>query len=120
MGGCEARGGFNEGLGEGEVIVHVDERGVARGVEYRFTEAPRFFKYIVKGVHYTQVPDLVSRICGLCGISYLLCAARVFESCLDVSVPESVEAYRELVYLAESEEPRNSRVSDEPPRPSGC
>lgn len=87
--------------GEGEVVVYVDESGVARRVEYRFTEAPRFFEYIVRGLHYTQVPDMVSRICGFCGVSYTLCAARAFESCLGIQVDERVERYRDLVHLAE-------------------
>lgn len=87
--------------GEGEVVVYVDENGVARRVEYRFTEAPRFFEYIVRGLSYTQVPEVVSRICGFCGVSYILCAARAFEACLGMEVPEEVEFFRDIVHLAE-------------------
>jgi coenzyme F420-reducing hydrogenase alpha subunit len=87
--------------GEGEIAVIVDGENRVRDVEYHITEAPRFFEYIVRNKHYTTVPDLVSRICGLCGSSYTLGAAKAFEECLGVDVPLEVEKYRAVLHLAE-------------------
>ncbi|MEM4769738.1 MAG: nickel-dependent hydrogenase large subunit, partial [Desulfurococcaceae archaeon] len=87
--------------GEGEIVLYVDDRGVTRNVELRIVEAPRFFEHIVKGLHYTMIPDIVSRICGFCGVSYILTAVKAFENCMSITVSEEVETYRELVHLAE-------------------
>ncbi|MEM0004463.1 MAG: nickel-dependent hydrogenase large subunit [Desulfurococcaceae archaeon] len=87
--------------GEGEITVIVNGENRVRGVEYYITEAPRFFEYIVRNKHYTTVPDLVSRICGLCGSSYVLGAAKAIETGLGLSVPPEVEQYRAVVHLAE-------------------
>ncbi|MEM5833573.1 MAG: nickel-dependent hydrogenase large subunit [Candidatus Aenigmatarchaeota archaeon] len=87
--------------GEGEIVLYVDDHGVTRNVELRIVEAPRFFEHIVKGLHYTMIPDIVSRICGFCGVSYILTAVKAFENCMSINVSEKVETYRELVHLAE-------------------
>lgn len=86
--------------GEGEVVLRT-ENGKITGVEVRITEAPRFFEYIVRGRRYWDVPDLVSRICGLCGVSHIVTACRAFESCLGVEVPEHEEELRMAILGAE-------------------
>ncbi|MEM0002453.1 MAG: nickel-dependent hydrogenase large subunit [Desulfurococcaceae archaeon] len=87
--------------GEGEIAVVVDGNNRVIDVEYHITEAPRFFEYIVRNKHFTIVPDLVSRICGLCGSSYELGAARAFEVGFEINVPEKIEKYRVMIHLAE-------------------
>jgi len=86
--------------GEGEIHVYIRE-GKLQDVEVRITEAPRFFEYIVVGRRPTDVPDIVSRICGLCGVSYILVAVRAFERGLGIEVPEQVELYRRALHGAE-------------------
>lgn len=86
--------------GEGEVIIEV-ESGFVKNVRFKIVEAPRFFNHIVRGLHYSQIPDLVSRICGFCGVSYVLVASKAFERCLGLSVPEYVDALRTALHLAE-------------------
>lgn len=87
--------------GEGEIAVIVDSNNRVVDVEYRITEAPRFFEYIVENKHYTIIPDLVSRICGLCGVSYELGAANAIEKGLEINVPAKIEEYRVMIHLAE-------------------
>ncbi len=86
--------------GEGEVVLKTED-GRIIGVEVRVSEAPRFFEYLVRGRLYTEVPDLVSRICGLCGVSYMITACKAFESCLGVEVPEDEERLRMAALAAE-------------------
>ncbi len=86
--------------GEGEVVLRT-ENGKMVGVEVRISEAPRFFEYIVRGRRYVDVPDLVSRICGLCGVSYVVTACRAFENCFEIEVPEYEEELRMAVLGAE-------------------
>lgn len=86
--------------GEGQVVLKSSDGKVA-GVEIRISEAPRFFEYIVRGRRYSEVPDLTSRICGLCGVSYALTASKAFESCLSIEVPEEEERLRLALLAAE-------------------
>jgi len=86
--------------GEGEIHIYIRE-GKLQDVEVRITEAPRFFEYIVLGRRPIDVPDIVSRICGLCGVSYVLTAIRAFEKGLGIEVPEHVELYRRALHGAE-------------------
>jgi len=86
--------------GEGEIHVYIKE-GKLQDVEVRITEAPRFFEHIVIGRRAKDVPDMVSRICGICGSSYVLTAVRAFERGLGVKVPEYVELYRKAIHGAE-------------------
>lgn len=86
--------------GEGEVVI-VEENNYVSAVTYRITEAPRFFEYIVRGRDMQTVIDIVSRVCGLCGVSYSFVAARAFEQCLEVDVDEDIELFREVLHLVE-------------------
>mgnify|MGYP001772808607 CR=1 FL=1 len=86
--------------GEGQVVLKSSEGRIV-GAEVRISEAPRFFEYIVRGRRYLEVPDLVSRICGLCGVSYVLTASMAFERCLSIEVPEDEERLRMAILGAE-------------------
>lgn len=86
--------------GEGQVVLRSSEGRVV-SVEVKILEAPRFFEYLVRGRRYSEVPDLVSRICGLCGVSYMLVAAKAFERCLSIEVPEDEEKLRMAILGAE-------------------
>lgn len=86
--------------GEGQVVLKV-LNGLVTGVEVRITEAPRLFECIVKGRRYFEIPDLTSRICGLCGVSHAYTASKAFENCLSIDVPEDEEKLRLAILAAE-------------------
>jgi len=86
--------------GEGEIHVYVRD-GEVLDVEVRITEAPRFFEYIVVGRRAVDVPDIMSRICGFCGISYILTAIHAFERGAGIEVSQHVEVYRRALHAAE-------------------
>jgi coenzyme F420-reducing hydrogenase alpha subunit len=86
--------------GEGSITV-IERSGRVERVLYEISEAPRYFEYIVRGKSPEVVVDLVSRICGFCGVSYLFLAVKAFEKCLGVEVDEEVDEFREVLHLAE-------------------
>lgn len=86
--------------GEGEVQL-ITKEGSLIGVEVKITEPPRFFEYLVKGRRAVDVPDVVSRICGICGVSYILTAVRAFEKSLGIEPSEEVEKLRLAILGAE-------------------
>lgn len=86
--------------GEGKVYIYIRNGKVSK-VSIEIPEAPRFFEYIVRGKKVDYIPDIVSRICGFCGSSYVLVAVKAFEKCLSVKVPEEVDELRKVIHLAE-------------------
>jgi len=86
--------------GEGGILV-VERGGYVENVFYEISEAPRFFEYIVVGRNAERVVDIVSRVCGLCGVSYSLVAAEAFEKCLGIEVDPEIRMLRAALHLAE-------------------
>ena len=64
--------------------------------EFRITESQRFFEDMVLGKHFSQIPLIVSRICGLCSSSHLITALESIETALDVIPSEQTLVLREL------------------------
>ncbi|MEM4789531.1 MAG: nickel-dependent hydrogenase large subunit [Ignisphaera sp.] len=86
--------------GEGEIII-IERGEVIESVIYRISESPRFFEYIVRGRDLQTVVDIVSRICGLCGVSYVYVASKAFEKCLGIDITEEIENLRVALHLIE-------------------
>ncbi|MGC8983324.1 MAG: nickel-dependent hydrogenase large subunit [Desulfurococcaceae archaeon] len=86
--------------GEGRVYVYVKNGRVER-VEFAVVEAQRYFERLLRGRRVDEVPDVVSRICGFCGVSHALNAAIALEKCLGIAVDEAVEEFRRVLHLAE-------------------
>jgi len=69
--------------------------------EFRVTESHRFFEDMVRGRHFSQVPLIVSRICGLCSSSHLTTAIEALEHALDVEPSEQTLLLRQLSIFGE-------------------
>jgi len=63
--------------GHGKVTIRLDERGaVSQGDSRRRV---RGFERFVQGRLYWEVPVIVQRLCGICPVSHLLCAAKAMD-----------------------------------------
>jgi len=86
--------------GEGALSVKVrGDRVVA--AQLKIFEPPRFFEAFLRGRKYWEVPDLTSRICGICPVAYQMSAVHALESILGVTVTGPLRALRRLIYLGE-------------------
>jgi len=86
--------------GEGALEVVVD-KGEVKDVRLKIFEAPRFFEAFLKGRHYSEVPDIVARICGICPVAYQMSAVHAIESAFGMEVSETVRKLRRLLYCGE-------------------
>ena len=86
--------------GEGRIVI-TEREGVVESVQYEITEAPRFFEHIARGKRPEFVVDLVSRVCGLCGVSYVYLAVKAFEKCYNIEIDPDIDEYRRILHLAE-------------------
>ncbi len=69
--------------------------------ELQIYEPPRFFEAVLRGRHFSEVPDITARICGICPVAYQTSAWQAIERALGVSVDPRIAALRRLLYCGE-------------------
>ncbi len=87
---------------EGEGALHLtirDDR--VDKVELRIFEPPRFFEAFLRGRHFSEAPDITSRICGICPVAYQMSAVHAMEAALGINVDGQLRALRRLLYCGE-------------------
>ncbi len=68
--------------------------------ELKISENKRFFTQAVLGVHYNQVPTIMSRICGTCSSAHTLCSIEAVEKALQFEVSKQTFQLRNLLSYA--------------------
>ena len=86
--------------GEGALHVRIDDDVITR-LELQIYEPPRFFEAFLRGRHFSEVPDIVPRICGICPVAYQMSAIHGLERLFEVQVPPGTRELRRLLYLGE-------------------
>jgi coenzyme F420-reducing hydrogenase alpha subunit len=86
--------------GEGALRVTVKD-SVVLDVELRIFEPPRFFEAFLEGRHFSEVSDIVARICGICPVAYQMSAVHALEQIFGVSVDGALRDLRRLLYCGE-------------------
>ncbi len=82
---------------EGHANLNVElEDGVVKKCELEIYEGQRFFEEMVIGRHFSQIPLIVSRICGLCNVSHLNTAMEAVEKAFSVPVSGQTTILREI------------------------
>ncbi|MET0765945.1 MAG: Ni/Fe hydrogenase subunit alpha [Blastococcus sp.] len=93
-------GGLARIEGEASLRVVLDGDDV-RDVELQIYEPPRFFEAFLRGRQHTEIPDITSRICGICPVAYQSSGWRAIEDACDVAVGPPIAALRRLLYCGE-------------------
>jgi coenzyme F420-reducing hydrogenase alpha subunit len=86
--------------GEGSLYVKLAGEHVA-DVKLKIYEPPRFFEAFLRGRHFSEVPDITARICGICPIAYQMSAVHAIERALGISIDPAVRNLRRLFYCGE-------------------
>jgi len=87
---------------EGEGALHVTVKdGTVEEVQLQIFEPPRFFEAFLQGRHFSEVPDIVARICGICPVAYQMSAVHALESLFGITVNGPLRDLRRLLYCAE-------------------
>ncbi len=87
----EGEGGFSVKIADGNVV----------DVELRIPEPPRFFEAFLRGRHFSEVPDITARICGICPVAYQITSVQAIEDAFCVTVDAQLAALRRLLYCGE-------------------
>lgn len=87
---------------EGEGAMELEVRdGHITELRLRIFEPPRLFEKFLEGRSYTEVPDIVARICGICPVAYQMSAAHAIESIFGARTTPWVREMRRLFYCGE-------------------
>lgn len=86
--------------GEGALDLAIEGGNITR-LRLRIFEPPRFFEKFLEGHHYSEIPDLVARICGICPVAYQVTAAQALEALYGVALTPWARAMRRVLYCGE-------------------
>jgi coenzyme F420-reducing hydrogenase alpha subunit len=87
---------------EGEGALHITvQDGEILDLRLEIYEPPRYFEAFLQGRHFSEVPDIVPRICGICPVAYQMSAIHGLEELFGVRVPEGTHELRRLLYCGE-------------------
>ncbi|MHB8938572.1 MAG: Ni/Fe hydrogenase subunit alpha [Thiobacillus sp.] len=86
--------------GEGALDLRIDDGAITQ-LRLRIFEPPRFFEKFLEGRHYTEIPDMVARICGICPVAYQVTAAQALEQLFGVELDPWARAMRRVFYCGE-------------------
>ncbi len=86
--------------GDGGIEIVIGPAGIEESRVYVY-EAKRYIEKALRGRHYSEVPDITSRVCGLCPTSYSVVSSTAIEKCLGCEPPEHVVRLRRAAQLCE-------------------
>lgn len=86
--------------GEGGLYLRINNDKVD-DVRLEIFEPPRFFEAFLPGRDFTETPDIVARICGICPVAYQMSAVHALENVCGVKVEGQLRDLRRLLYCGE-------------------
>ncbi len=86
--------------GEGALDLRIRDGNIEE-LKLRIFEPPRFFEKFLEGRHYSEVPDIVARICGICPVAYQVTAVQALEKLFGVEVSAWARDMRRVFYCGE-------------------
>ncbi|MDP3583929.1 MAG: nickel-dependent hydrogenase large subunit [Thiobacillus sp.] len=86
--------------GEGALDLRIDDGDITQ-LRLRIFEPPRYFEKFLEGRHYSDIPDFVARICGICPVAYQVTAAQALEKLYGVELSPWARAMRRVFYCGE-------------------
>ncbi|KTD60634.1 coenzyme F420-reducing hydrogenase, alpha subunit [Legionella sainthelensi] len=86
--------------GEGALELEIRNRQIT-SLQLRIYEPPRLFEKFLEGRSYTDVLDLVARICGICPVAYQMTSTQAIEHCFAITPSPWVREMRRLFYCGE-------------------
>ncbi|MBK1617510.1 Ni/Fe hydrogenase subunit alpha [Lamprobacter modestohalophilus] len=107
--------------GEGGLEVSIRDDRIEH-LALRIFEPPRFFEQFLVGHHYSEIPDLVARICGICPVAYQMSGVSAIERLFALDAPRDPEGDSKKHSGAPHSEPetgRNSQTDKGPYNPPG-
>ena|ERR1035438_5874998 len=81
--------------GEASLLIKLKADRV-QDVKLKIFEPPRLFEALLHGRHFTEVPDITSRICGICPVAYQMTAVHSIERALGITIDPMIRLLRRM------------------------
>ncbi len=85
--------------GHGNVSIFLNDRGEVENAYLKIPELRGFEKFCI-GRRAELMPQLTSRICGVCPVAHHFAATKALDAAFDVEPPSAAKKLRELMYMA--------------------
>jgi NAD-reducing hydrogenase large subunit len=86
--------------GHSKITLHLDEQGKVEDARFHVTQFRGFEKFC-EGRPFTEMPALMSRICGICPVSHLIASAKACDALLAVRIPPTADKLRRILGIAQ-------------------
>src|SRR6202049_4283874 len=86
--------------GHSKITVQLDEAGRVEDAHFHVTQFRGFEKFC-EGRPFTEMPSLMSRICGICPVSHLVASSKACDARLAVRIPPTAVTLRRIINLAQ-------------------
>lgn len=86
--------------GHGRVVIHLDDAGQVSDARFHVVEFRGFEKFC-EGRHFTEMPTLTERICGICPVSHHLASAKAVDAICGVQPTPTARMLRELMHMGQ-------------------
>jgi len=87
--------------GHGNIVVQIED-GAVKKVEWKVTEAPRFFEAMLVGRDWSELTKITSRICGICSIGHTFASLKATEAAMGITITEQTRRLREVLTHGET------------------
>jgi NAD-reducing hydrogenase large subunit len=86
--------------GHAKITLQTDDKGNVQAAYFHITQFRGFEKFC-EGRPYYEMPNIMSRICGICPVSHLIASAKACDAILAVRVPPAAGKLRRVLNLAQ-------------------
>jgi len=83
--------------GHAKITLDLDDDGQVAGAKFHVVEFRGFEKF-VEGRHFSEMPTITSRICGICPVSHHLAAAKAGDALVGATPPRPATLLRRLMH----------------------
>ena len=86
--------------GHAKITIHLDNRGNVDDARFHVVEFRGFEKFC-EGRHFTEMPQITPRTCGICPVSHLLASAKACDAVVGREIPRPAKLLRELIHMGQ-------------------
>ena len=86
--------------GHAKITIHLDSKGEVDDARFHVVEFRGFEKFC-EGRHFSEMPQITPRTCGICPVSHLLTSAKACDVVVGTEIPRTAKMLRELMHMGQ-------------------
>ena len=83
--------------GHGKITIFLNEQGTVENAYLQIPELRGFERFCI-GRRAELMPQITSRICGVCPVAHHMASTKALDACFNVEPPSAAKKLRELMY----------------------